>query len=270
MLELDQVNIKDLTIEAPQKPPRLPFDPELDITETDWDYLLSKESSIAGLEAMKLLSPDRYKKTHVDQIMLYASLSLSLHQSRFDKNPYDLIRDRKHLKILFPEKTTGLFFSDYQQIGELIAIKRYLSRSRKFMPDHLHSVVAAEIVVPGGIKQLKSVKKLCEDGFNWANQDGDIRNRPDWPGVVVNLKLLDQDRFTVELTREDWQRLHLELEKSRDSWKYAFFANLAWQMTVLAAHSAQVTPEGIEVVMHNQNPPTELRNNMDLPLRRNF
>ena len=73
----ERINIKDLTLEEPEKQPELSFDPERDITEKDFEdmegtlrvYQLRGNwpEALASTAALKLISSERTSELHWDE-----------------------------------------------------------------------------------------------------------------------------------------------------------------------------------------------------------
>lgn len=265
VLELnDQVNIKGITIEEPEKR-SVPFDPEKDITETDWqgmkDYArrMDKEplENFTGyLENLKLLFPDRDLDIPVSGDMVQKrkeELSHTATSGVFHR----LITLAESLKVISPDLFPLLdLYNDYNEQRRYIFSTRLdpLKQESATWSDFLFYYKAQKIAYNGYLDksflQESGDKKVKE----WLT--GMVTDEKSWFALIAGLAdykvLYPQEAAAFSLPPKVWQFAHNLLARNRQREDWQNFTALALRMKILAAKDVIVNKQGVSIIMPNQ------------------
>ena len=266
------VNIHHLVIESPLKPKSgLPFDAKRDITKSDLRAMDEKvkadikarvlyRSAISVCASLKLLFPNRPLPVDLND-----KGNLKLVKKSFGLGSLDAVS----AKILYPHAQIGDYGKDgqasfkrmldgvhYDWINRHNMLLDWFAGLKMFNPEGI-----ADILADDGFKDyaLKEVQKYRVDQIWYYFGE-----------AAAGARIILEDDFDLEISKEDWQGMHKGLEdlRARNSWY--LFARLARGMQILAAEKVRVTPnEGLVLVM--PKPKEDFHQNIPpLPQMRRF
>ena len=261
----ERINIKDLTTEEPSKKEGLPFDPEKEITEKDWNVIRRnlglmfrgrKESHtsfdwplfFSHIAAAKLLFPEKVNELGIDEHALEEmKQDLEGHPGTIASF---LVMDA-NIKIFFPGGKgieTEDFFSDAKK-----TLQRY--RSQENWPYFAYYAMYTAILFPNKISEL-NIDETAWQGM--IDSLGHFRNM-EWVDLFARLasemRLLCPERTSeLGLDAAMWQKIKelFDLYRSEDKW--IGILDLAKSSKLLAAEEIKITDQGLEIIMQREKP----------------
>jgi len=243
-MDPERINIKDLTIEEPEKQAELPFDPEEDITEEDWismkntleDFGDSKDKLFAfALHAsqMKVIDPSFEIKIN-DKTR--QKLEEQLQMKRHFKNWGDFSRFVAALKIVDPNYKPDITKDDWMGIGQELEGHR----SRKHVWHFFDHALTMKIIDPKFDIQLNNdLREIVNQQIKTGKMD---------PSLAVDLKLFEPD-LDLELNSHYWELMHKKLADERDKKTWHYFSKQAMLMKILAAEKIEIDNQGLKITM---------------------
>ncbi len=208
----EDLKLQDLSLEQEEVGPELKFDPETEITESDWQGM------------MKQLREDRENN----------------HWQNF-------VRQAMYMRILAPYKASELNIDDVAWRE----IKQQLEEDRKSIwRGFAHQAMSMKILQHDKFIELKiddqawqgmirTLERYRNNGNWWAFAD-----------QANDMKILQPSK-AVELNIDDqaWQGMKQQLEMLRRGESWLRFAHQAMYMKILAADKVEVTDQGLEITM---------------------
>lgn len=284
----ERLNIKDLTIEDPEKKVEtssVVFNPERDVTEDEWDemkteflknienskYITNRLDSLTDAVWMKILFPERSDELNLTE-NLWDDLK-SIYDSEF-RSEYTSDTLMK-MKILFPEKFNE-FKPDlasqfdkmkWESMKEELAKYKKESLEDEFSPTSNFSELARKmkIAFPEKVQELGLDDEIANQMKRYIND-----NKDRWYNFLTNaanFKILFPER-TNELNLDDkfWKNAKKVYKTGCQGLNPSFFAE---SLKVLAAEKIDITDNGLEFTM-----PTKAESiqsaNPEIPEQRNF
>ena len=271
----NRINIHELTIEEPEKPSELPFDPVQKITEEDWttmEELLEhykesyNERRMFGNEKkrvygwdfsnqaknMRILDPtkDLYLEEDARECM-----SGELKERRSNKDWAAFSVQAANMKIIDPTQDLGLNQTAWN------GMKKQLEEYRLRDQAHQWKNFSAQAM---RMKILDPNQDLNLDQSAWQHMTDELeyyRTGGYWDSFAYQamiMKVIDQ-KYDLKLDQATWQGMRGELEALRqenetEEWKK--FISLATEMKILAAEEVKVTDRGLEIKMRKDKPLT--------------
>lgn len=243
----DHINIKDLTIEAPEKREELPFDPERDITQEDWERMKNQlkreiEKPPYYLDNVMNLFPERESELRVDAH--YTELRRKFRNAWGRKSIRDILRYGKQFTLLFPKKIVELRLGDpyWEEIKEII-----IERLQGDM--NLGDLVAIKVLFPAyGFPSWFEKNVLA---YIDASVTDCLRNmhsrRWQWIAELLAQKkiLFPENEEGVDV--KTWRGMKESFVRYRS--EASTMARLGLDMKILAAKEVKITEKGLEIVM---------------------
>jgi len=270
----ERINIKDLTIEEPEKEAEVFFDPEKDITEEDWDTILDffKSRHYNPVEADELEILGKGNEVSPPNHFYYEKREelLKSNETTSERNHF-LPQLLKNIAI----KNHGINLSD-QEKKEFKRIVKKLAES-EFWIGYAEKLAWANIV---GIKEpldeknlaniLNSMKVQDEEWVKARNEEAGIH---DWLKTAAHLKILGH---SVPISKEQWQKFKAILDIDRADFPtnrkdtgIMYFLMDASNMKILSADEIEIPKQGgLELLMHKKE--TILSESKTIPEKRNF
>lgn len=282
----ERINIKDLTVEEPEKKieSSVVFNPERDITDKEWDTMKSeffKEMEDAGSSRervdclgraaeLKMLFPERVDELNLDKEIW----------DRWDKaedepmhslhTPDTLV----NMKILFPEKFQEIDLDDGYYKIKWDDMKVKLEKYQKEVVD--------EYAFANNFSDLaRKMKIICPEKASELNLDeetaqkmiihiNDERSGNRWYNLLLNaanFKILFPERAgELKLDDDFWQKAKKLYKTDCQGIEPAYFAAC---LKILAADRVDITKEGIEFTMQGERESLE-SGSSSIPEIRNF
>jgi len=248
----DRINIHELTVEEPEKPSELPFDPERDITEEDWGNMknsLRKQSVDIAYHALNLeiITPGVVRELALNNVD-WQRMKVKLDLVREAKNPSAFAEEATAMKILFPERSNELNLDEeiWTMLNDHL---NKVYRKGNHWYDFSHLAVEMLILFPHRAVELNLNKEA------WKGIHGELlRCVPDGDSFYIsakNMKLLFPSNMNeLVLDKKIWDALKRGL-KDRKKWgDWAGFSSRVMAMKILAAEEVKITEKGIEINMH--------------------
>ena len=253
----ENVNIHDLTVEEPEKQEVLPFDPEMDITERDWEEMrvcldrARKQYSRGGIldpyevaGNMKILNADfevNFSLEESEKIKKRLKGSLRLER----------IKAAVSLKILNTSFGIDFNSNDWQASRESLKRSRSASEWSSFLLEAqrekiLNPAIDLELT-PENWQEIKNAieiqrKKSLED------EKVNIYDYQRFSRLGSAMRVIDPGGDLV-VNQSDWETMKQKLDFYREQNNYHVLAELAADMKILAAEKVEVTDEGLEITM---------------------
>ena len=236
------------------------FDPERDITESDWQSLLEilerytmYTSADVGYEFAKLASAmkviDSQKEIIIDR---------EAWERLMKKVPVTISALAVNMKILDPERFNK---SDLQDPSFQKDMQELEGQRTPHTSWRLFAVKAVNIM----ILWPEKASELNIGQVEWQGMHAKLeeyRQKKEWKKFAIqakNMKILDPKEFEgVRISKLDWEEMLNQLNQFRrdgfrrdsigtDGWHH--FAELASALTILAAGKVEVTDNGLEISM---------------------
>ena len=245
----NRINIHELTIEEPEKPSELPFDPERDITEEDWEKMSNWLEDFRG----QYRDWDVFSRYAMEMKILGQTKNLNLDQTAWQgmKDRLENLREIPRWGDFFSLATGMKILDQRQNLNLDQAAWQGMQNEIKGWNDiwkrqHL-SLRAMDI------KILYPAKELGLNQANWQTmRDGleEARNNNwrDFSHQAAAIKVLDP-KADLGLDEAVWQDMRDELEACRKNGGWGFFCSLVMDMKILAADEVKVTENGLEITM---------------------
>lgn len=283
------INIGNLVLEEPRPKTinNLPFDPERDLDQKDWETISSKllgeqNNAITILLARmaRVISPKMIEELNLDQAWEQTKIRLERSWTRTDGQLTELVRaiDTASALLLFPEKRPEItpYYEKYK--GE---IRQPLDSGSPIdlIRDEFRTFPKL-IMFPDLIYNLRSDadKKEAQKAYLKTNRPAFMQASGNLMQLVASaalFKLIYQEN-PYELDKEDWEVMMRKLNRMRqdllDGGSLSDLINMAHGMKILAAEEARITEGGeVEVIMIKKPPVQSFDNpTPPMPERRKF
>jgi len=201
----DRINIHELTVEEPEKQTELPFDPERDLSNQDWEKMLTKLRS-------RIQNDRNARETGEDRQFFYTRcVGLSLLAM--------------NLKILNPRVELDLDENVWKEMRETLEAVKYNGDWQSFS----EQAISIKILNPD-IFALDEVGRQC-----MKSELERHRRARTWEAFfiqAVQVRIIDRD---IDLKLDDgaWQRIRDQLEVNRKNEEWGEFALHAANMKIL-------------------------------------
>ena len=195
----EDLKLQDLTLEREETKPELQFDPETEITASDWqaleDYRNSYEPGLLALaEDMKILKPDKAAQLNIDGLA-WQRMKQKLEKDRKNGLWSFFAEHATSMKILQPDKVAELKIDDPAWQG----MKRELEneRGRGIWRDFAFQATSMKILQPDKAAELNI------DDQAWQGMKQQLeryRNEEEWPNFAYQamcMKILAADKVEV-------------------------------------------------------------------------
>lgn len=253
MLDPERINIHELTVEEPEKQTDLPFDPERDVTEEDWQVMRnelkkaeqennwSKYASIAM--AIKILNPEIEIDLN-ERIRQGILKELNFCKKNHNWEPF--------YESAVALKTLGLKDDLNRILGEDVwqGISNDLERVKNGgVLDFSHAVSFARILDPDN-----SHLHIDMGVDDWKKMNEDLekfRNSGEWfnfSAKASNMRILDPE-IKINIGEKDWEGIKNLLNQSRGEEEHYLFYSLVIYVKVIAAEKVEVTDQGLIITM---------------------
>jgi hypothetical protein len=239
----DELNIKDMVIRAPETSTLIHFVPERDITTFQWECGKIELASRSKPEnrvnygelasSMLILFPERREEL---QLLPFEELKEDLGL------PHTRGLSVDELRILYPENVTRELIRTYN--GRSFGAYEHLIRNTtQFWKEKSgYAIFEAFVAFPEKFETLKpnANKHIFSEAAQYYNDLGDWYN---FASLKLAMKLLGMD---PEVTSDEWNGMKTGLEKSSNQMR---FMSLAAHMKMLAAKEIKMSPQGLQVIM---------------------
>lgn len=253
----DNININDLTLEEPEKQWEAFFDPERDITEENWQKMkrelegairisrLGGNQGTFGVMSMRVLEPDfNFDLNKAD----WDDMNKNLADYKKRNRVSDFFELVSVMKLFDPKVNIGIDKDFWKQEKELLS-DCIETRDWDFV---FNLATRMKIVNPNmdlGIGR-EVWEEIKEDYLEHVDIDG---NR-DWGQFALgamHVKLLNPG-MDLGLDHKAWEGMKEELEyrMGRPSNEFGGCTAHVTAMKVLAADKAEITDDGLHVIMH--------------------
>ena len=272
----ERINIKDLTLEEPEKKKEsgLSFDPERDITEEDWDRMKHEFDkiqekiqghihtvpdlygfSVLGY-SMKILFTDRLPEGNINDFMGEIFAADLKYEPDTGMYSDEFLSFLMHMAILSPQKLRDEM-AKYNMgkftISSLEA--RLIDGRRNDWHKFSRYAIMVKIIFP---KEETGVDFSQEDwrGMkDWLDQNQKMSDLRTVVKHLVAMKILFPDRFhEIDVEAIIWKSFDKRLTKERVVYMLPAFAELAAYLKLLAAEEIKITDQGLEVIMQKEKP----------------
>jgi hypothetical protein len=250
--ERGKINIKELALNEPGKRPVLPFDPERDVRDIDWQNWVADLKSLTeggkptnGREMamyMTILFPNRKK-----------DLNLPTIDSFLVDTPPQLISE---IRVLFPDQ--------YELVTKkhVEPFENFINRVKDFETTSI--IWDAFILYPERWEEIQEIPNLIE---RVRVREIIMKNQEFWHEFAIfklNERLLDP--YGAEIDNDDWK----EMKNYHEEHINDFTApDLAARMKLLSAEKIEMTDKGLVITMPGQKNVFENKGR-ELPERRKF
>ncbi|MDO8618686.1 MAG: hypothetical protein Q7R49_01935 [Candidatus Daviesbacteria bacterium] len=257
MLEtLGQINIGNLNIEEPKRE-IIPFDPRIEITDTDWDWIegdLRRFVSIRDFtkflsvgSVMRVLNPERAKRLDViDKLWPVVQDNFGLPQQQIlNMQTEAYISYAGRLKMLYPEKfEESSKYKDYLDATSY-RIRAYLGANRLLSFDYKNRTLAAFIK----IAFPEEVNFTAEPILTQLKKFEDYPHGEDLLYAFAGyLRILAPEDYKMNFKHDIWKGLKPFLIGFRERQDSDVFLDVAFQMALLAATKVKVSENGLELI----------------------
>ncbi len=262
-LKTERTNIHELVIEAPALEPKIIFEPERDIPENVWrDLERVSKSNVVGKSwlaaALKIVAPHRLKDYGI------------VEPTRGDFDSYrggdltitDVLQRIAEYNIAFPGLKEKLYPYDALSLKNPLAF-------------------------PTNDVWISGPKVWEAIGLDYEAVDG-IRNSVDWANAIWQYSYEDEifskayaaalarlifpDTFrSIKLENKFWEEAKRTVREGRGTSPIDKASNtigFAKNLVIIAAHRAEVTPDGL--VIDLQPPAEDLQEDLKMPTERSF
>jgi len=297
----EKLNIKDLTIEEPEKQVVF-FDQNKEITEDDWDAMKKSLIDFKKSEPALSNSWNNYFEQATKMKMLDPTVNLGLSQGdyRFIEYRLNYSRNEKsspkasleeelmHMKVLNPTMLQ-ILPEDWEQMKE--KLNRYRKYEAKPSTPRIKAIEENKFMLFA--KQAVTMKildpdidlNLTEEDWNGMEKNlkrlhGKGKLRPmdtdlkghrieNFCNLLARMKILNP-QYKFELSEDDWDIIMKKFNFIRDTqdipadWKD--FCELAQSLKVITAKDVKITEQGLEIEM----PEKETTESLAIPEKRNF
>lgn len=245
--EQDQEDFKisDLSFED-QKKQDIGFDPEKEITDSDWNDILKRKETLRvnppkGVQMttnLLLLFPNRREDIKPDEE------AWELIQGGLEDDDSTQIRRSSAYaaKIVFPERFERLNLEEI--LPKQKAKPQY---DQRFLDTFCSELVEYKVLYPN--EKIEVEKQVIED----IKEEIELLHKKDlWNFVrrAADFNMLFPDN-KIRLTQKDWHQLRNLLEEQKTHWK--LYAMLASFLKTLSAERIEFTDKGINFVMPKPN-----------------
>lgn len=256
------INVMHIALEPLRPRDTLPFDPDRDITESDWrkvrHCLKNERATIdlqnldgdvtiyaAHLASAMITSPARFRDLADDEIF-----QLSRRYQDFLFPQPDIYRIVLN-KIAFA-KTREELGIDQDKLEKIIEECNQRRKRSLF----LETVAGAVIIEPAILARLTH----DESDWNWAQIE--ITQGSHDPVLLAisnlaNAKIIFPQKIAGFLTPRNWNRWLQELQIFRQHGAWESFIALARRLSILAAREVKITERGLELVFDRSQPFTQ-------------
>ena len=258
----ERINIKDLTIEEPERKKGLLFDAEKEITDEDWEELKNTFSGMREREgslnlmnhamAMKILSSERVKELRFgEEDWTNSKFLYEIHRARGSHTEsFDSLAIA--MRVVFPERASELRLDETLWESYKRTIEQY-KLEENWLSFHALAV-RAKILFPKKFgeeitldrKSLEELKKA----FIWYREDNnwDSFIRRTFQAKILYPESLEE--FNID--DATWKNMKKKLQESRKGKYWIDFAEYAMFLKLLAAEEIKITNKGLEVIMQKE------------------
>lgn len=231
----------------------IPFNPERDITEQDWQDMkrqleyYSQETEYQDFFElamyMAVLFPEKRHELNIDE-GTWEGMKGELEQEQ-----------RWHgYQVNFPELAVRMNLLSPERRGEL-KLDDAAWKGMKEKLDLLYRNSSWIIYSPDAVEMCllfpERRHELNIDDTVWAGLKGELERRrgiQNWYGfshIASDMVLLfPERRQELDIDRTNWQMMKRDLEASRQDSNWLFFSDLAMHMSIIAADKAEITEDG--------------------------
>jgi hypothetical protein len=267
------IHINQLTVEGPKTEPQIPFDPNVELTESDWEHLVEFGKGVAAPDIVRygsnihILAPERIAQdATLEEIDTIAKNNCSSnaqeHRRSFEWRA--LLFDLYYLSIIDPEAIPKLELTDYEK-DSMLRIVEHSFEDKEFIANASLRAASFKIVFPEQFGALVKRKKL-----NFVPITNEILERklPSIDmGTLAGFKLLFPDAFRqIKIPPYYWDRVREDLESRRTKDNWGSLIEEAAYATMVAAHSIDVD-HGLEITIH---PPNKFESTKEMPVQSNY
>ena len=259
----ERINIKDLTLEEPEKKRGLPFDPERDITEEDWEgmkndtkkdraehmwYFFAKK-----VMSMNILLPEKMEELDLKNEETWQGMRDYLKKLLKEGSSSDhLVSYATAMKIIFPER-----FSEFYVGGEVWeGMKNRLNREREAANWWAFAILALEMKILFPDRSSEFLDDTAREGMEKLLKK--MRSEKIWYNYfqqAMQAKVLFPDRASdLYPDKTAWKEIKEHLMRARTDSRGETFLEIAMHMKLLAAEEIKITDQGLEIIMPKENP----------------
>lgn len=270
MFNPERINIKDLTIEEPEKLADLPFDPEKDIFAEDWEdmksgFLKNMREAEHGVNRLHHLNRAIELKTlfpeRSDELNLGPEIQKELEQLYDVESRAEYTSEAlEKLKVLFPGKFKEIISKkgdpDWNEF-KWEKMKEYLEEHRTGTSFSWHDIaglaVTLKMIHPERISELNLNDEFVEKIKKSMSMDMEENDMYSFLSDASNFRILFPERVgELNLDNKFWTKAKKEFRSLIRDKKYHHPSTFAMNMKILAAEDLKFTDRGMEVVMPEQ------------------
>ena len=252
MFKPDRINIHELTIEEPEKPSELPFDPERDITEEDWkgmrQALEASRKNVGDFfpqaMAIKLLNPR--EKIDVDEEYVHLA-KRKLKRDLENLKDFSFLENASSVKMFDPQVRRYFSKKSWQEIIEYIKAWKNSKNWSVFL-DYAKSI---KIIDPSAEINFDVSEEDNNDMLDWLKEQKTPDGWKDFTVNAANMRIFDP-KLELGLDKEAWQAMKAQLEVYQRDHNWKRFSDMAMKMKILAAEELKVTDKGLEITMRKK------------------
>jgi hypothetical protein len=287
------IYIQDLALDAQPQTPELKFNPDTEITESDWGYLeedlkdISKagvfnESYITTIMEMYVLSPDRVVK-RMKELGFWEKLPSILSDlqegeaKRFLRELEVQVAVQNYLRLciarrtLFGEDVTHTKFDD-QAFSAAQRVFRKQSSKNNFMESH-ETITLTAMAFPEKRGSLKIDNTLKEQMLKWM-KFGFPNAAGFWMNTFARAShiavLFPEANVKQYFSDKDWDdtKKHLDINRMNLGHTNFEFLTLSSAMKIVAAEEVKLSDKGLEINMRKAQ--TGIADHEKMPEGRQF
>ena len=257
----ERINIKDLTLEEPEKKRGLLFE---GITGEDWKNIIKTIEHPKGIgfrswsdiaenvAAMKILFPEGIRDLEMGEDALWSALKQELEDLRRRKKWKYFFQVATNTKIIFPERTPELNLDDelWKKLeGHLRGRIMSQGSGKTMWTDIARFAMEARFLFPEKFSQLE----LGDDVWRGVLKNLEKHLRKElWTSYcqrAAQLRVVFPGRFHELKVKDNWQNARDMLAKLRTNESWNGFLQLASAMKLLAAEDIKITNRSVEIIM---------------------
>ena len=251
----ERINIKDLTIEEPEKDWIPPFDPVREITAEDWELM----KHILDV-FRKTQQWGKFSHLATEMKVLDSKFNLNLDEEAWQGMRHMLDFARKQgdwdfffklameMKILDPTINIKITVEEYKKA------KDELEGILKITDGHYFKRAVMHMRFMNPNIDINLGPKFWEDVKTMLHQDSVTNRWLDFSSLAVASRIIDPD-VELNLDEEAWQGMKNQLVIFRREYKQSAhgiheeLGQMAMNMKILAAEKVKITNKGLEITM---------------------
>lgn len=263
----------------PEEKPKVYFDAEKEVTADDWEKMKTAlevcrqsedwDGFIAIAVDMKIIFPERAEELNLDKFdketLERIAAQFPYYSSQDDPSNatmvYDFGKRALKMKILFPEKSK-LIFDEKRETGFESRIKelRRLTDNVIEAGDSGSAENMAKFAFPDLAKKLQPmdekrktrIEGLLKEKLDYAREKGFWS---EFFRAAAYEKLLHPFIVQPNLNGNDWESMKKENASGKQRWvsPSSSLAQRVANMKILAAEKVEITDNGLEIVMPEEN-----------------